>query len=96
VINPARLRLASWTTLFINLQAKEDRMKLTTAAFCGAVFGLIFISLPSVVEIWRHEGGYEIIKWIMTAIAFLAVPVGAICGAAFAALINWKDKGPSR
>ena len=70
-------------------------MKLTTAAFCGAVFGLIFISLPSVVEIWRHEGGYEIIKWIMTAIAFLAVPVGAICGAAFAALINWMDKGPS-
>ena len=47
-------------------------------------------------EIWSHDGGIEFIKQIMTVIVFLAVPVGAICGAALAALLHfmiWASGG---
>ena len=37
----------------------------------------------------RSGGGYEFIKQIMTVIVFLAVPVGAMCGAALAALLHF-------
>ena len=37
----------------------------------------------------RSGGGYEFIKQIMTVIVFLAVPVGAVCGAALAALLHF-------
>ena len=75
-------------------------MKLTTvAAVVGAVFGGLLVLSPH-REIWSDDGGYAIIKWSMTAIAFLSVLFGAIYGAAFgaalAALWNWMKKGPSR
>ena len=40
-------------------------------------------------EIRSHDGGIEFIKQIMTVIVFLAVPVGAVCGAALAALLHF-------
>ena len=68
-------------------------MKLTTAAFCGAVLGGLLVLSP-LREIWRNDG-YEILQWFATAIVSLAIPVGALGGAAFAALFNWMNKGPS-
>ncbi|MEE3370229.1 MAG: hypothetical protein VX346_12895 [Planctomycetota bacterium] len=40
-------------------------------------------------ETRSHDGGIEFIKQIMTVIVWLAVPVGAICGAALAALLHF-------
>ena len=74
----------------INLKAKEDHMKVSTAAFYGALLGGCFA-----LWFWPERGGIDIVETFMKAIAILAIPVGAICGAAFAALINWMDKGPS-
>jgi hypothetical protein len=60
-------------------------MKLNARpAVVGAVLGGGW-ALYAVGEIWRTDG-IEILQWIMTAIVSLAIPVGAICGAALAAL----------
>ena len=62
-------------------------MKLNARpAVVGAVLGGGW-ALYAVGEIWRTDG-IEILQWIMTAIVSLAIPVGAICGAALAALFN--------
>ena len=87
---------------FITLHAQEDHMKSLDeesrvfpwgqvyrwAAIIGAILGGLW-AIYFVNGMWSHDGGIEFIKQIMTVIVFLAVPVGAVCGAALAALLHF-------
>ena len=58
----------------------------------STVIGAILGGIPAmyyVDDIWRMkpiQGGFEFMRWVGTVIVLLAVPVGAMCGAALAAL----------
>ena len=58
------------------------------AAIIGAILGGL-CAIYFVNGMWSHDGGIEFKKQIMTVIVFLAVPVGAMCGAALAALLHF-------
>ena len=58
------------------------------AAVIGGILGALW-AIDAGNEIRSHDGGIEFIKQIMTVIVWLAVPVGAICGAALAALLHF-------
>ena len=85
-----------------NLYAQEDHMKWVLFYFWSTVIGAILGGIPAIyylTDIWgpqaRHVGLARdptfrvIIQLIATAIVLLAVPVGAMCGAALAALLHF-------
>ena len=61
----------------------------------STVIGAILGGIPAmyyVDDIWRMkpiQGGFEFMRWVGTVIVLLAVPVGAMCGAALAALLHF-------
>ena len=61
----------------------------------STVIGAILGGIPAmyyVDDIWRMkpiQGGFEFMRWVGTVIVLLAVPVGATCGAALAALLHF-------
>ena len=60
----------------------------------STVIGAILGGIPAIYyvdDIWRQkpiQGGFEFMRWVVTVIVLLAVPVGAMCGAALAALLH--------
>ena len=60
----------------------------------STVIGAILGGIPAmyyVDDIWRMkpiQGGFGFMRWVGTVIVLLAVPVGAMCGSALAALLH--------